>query len=142
MKKGIGLVLGLFTLVACNNTPKSATNSQEELSKEVQQVGGDKDDHGCLVGAGETWSTLKQTCLRLFEAGVRLDPISTEQSAVISAFVVYNDDQSKLELFVPEEEKTSFILDRKEENLYEDDTYKFDAKEGVLYIHGEKQYAK
>ena len=143
MKKGIGLILGLFTLVACNNGPKNTTNTPTaELPQETQLVGGDKDDHGCLVSAGETWSELKQKCLRLFDEGMRLDPVSTEKTAVFSAFVLVNEDQSKVELFLPDEDKTSFILNKKEGDLFEDNTYKYDAKEGVLYFNGQKQYAK
>jgi len=142
MKKGIGIVFGLFALVACNNTTKNTTNPQDkEATQEVQAVGGEKDDHGCLVSAGETWSELKQQCLRLFEEGVRLDPVSTEGNAVISAFVIENEEQSKAELFLPEKEK-SIILDKKATNRYEDNTYAFDSKEGVLYKDKQKQYAK
>lgn len=142
MKKGMGLLLVLFTLVACNNKTKDTTHTQEnEPTEEVQAIGGDKDDHGCLVSAGETWSELKQKCLRLFEDGIRLDPVSNEGSAVISAFVVENEDQSKVELFLPEEEQ-SFILTKKGTHQYEDKRHTFDTQEGVLYIDTQKQYVK
>ena len=140
MKKGIVLVLGLFALVACNNTKKNSTNAVEQgTTQEV--VGGDKDDHGCLGSAGQTWSELKQKCLQLFEEGLRLNPVSTEGSAVISAFVVESEDQSKLELFLPEEDG-SIILDKKATHQYENGAYTFDAEEGALYIDKQKQYVK
>lgn len=143
MNKGIGLILGLFMFVGCNNTPKKTTTSiVEETTQETQLIGGEKDNQGCLSSAGETWSTLRQTCLRLFDEGIRLNPVTTEDSAVISAFVLLSEDQAKLELFLPEADAKSIILEKKGENIYEDHTYKFDVNEGVLYIDGHKQYAK
>ncbi|WP_410881588.1 hypothetical protein [Myroides sp. DW712] len=140
MKKGIVLILGLFAMVACNNTTKKSTN-RPESDTTPEMMGGDKDDHGCLGSAGQTWSELKQKCLQLFEEGLRLDPVSTEGSAVISAFVVENEDQSKLELFLPEEDG-SIILDKKAPNQYENGSYTFDVKEGALYRDKQKQYVK
>lgn len=147
MKKGWILTLSIFAFVGCNNTTKKAQETsgevqQEETQVETPAIGGAKDDHGCMTAAGETWSELNQTCLRLFEQGVRLNPVEKEGSDVISAFVVYNEDQSKLELFLPTEDQQVLILDKKEGNVYEDATYTFDGKEGVLYIGGEKKYVK
>lgn len=53
----IGLVL-LLVIVVClliylNNQPKL--------------IGGDKDSHGCLTGAGYSWCEEKQKCLRIWE---------------------------------------------------------------------------
>lgn len=147
MKKGWILILSVFAFIGCNNTAKktpasSGEEQQVESQIETPSIGGAKDDHGCLTAAGETWSELNQTCLRLFEQGVRLNPVQEKGSAVISAFVVFNADQSKIELFLPTEEKQVLILDKKEGNVYKDATYTFDEQEGVLYINGEKKYAK
>lgn len=30
-------------------------------------IGGDKDDHGCLIGAGYSWCEAKSKCLRVWE---------------------------------------------------------------------------
>lgn len=140
------LTLTLFVCIACNKTnTKTANGSIEEEHSQKEQmkaVGGEKDNHGCISATGETWSELRQTCLRVFEEGLRLDPIQTEGEAIISAFVIFNKDQSKVEVFLPQEDVTSIILDKKAIDNYENDIYKFDAKEVVLYIKGEKQYAK
>jgi hypothetical protein len=33
------------------------------------RIGGDKDPHGCLIGAGYSWCPVKNKCLRLWEEG-------------------------------------------------------------------------
>jgi hypothetical protein len=33
------------------------------------RIGGDKDPHGCLIGAGYSWCEAKQKCLRVWEEG-------------------------------------------------------------------------
>lgn len=50
----------------------SSTNaSQLEASSaengQVESIGGEKDEHGCLIGAGYSWCETKQKCLRSWE---------------------------------------------------------------------------
>lgn len=55
-------------------------------------LGGAKDKHGCIVSAGQTWSELRQTCLQIFNEGIRLNPIQlNKKEAVVSAFVLLDD---------------------------------------------------
>ncbi len=35
-------------------------------------IGGDKDEHGCLIAAGYSWCESKQKCLRTWEEGCHL----------------------------------------------------------------------
>lgn len=66
-------------------------------------VGGGPDAHGCYADGGYTYSALRRSCLRLWEAGVRLDPVTPQGTAVLSAFVVFasDDDHRKAELYLP-----------------------------------------
>ena len=78
--------------------------------------------------------------MQLWEAGVRLDPIEMKQAdEVISAFVLFNKDESKAEVVLPNK-VGSVILDKKSENLYEKDEYLYDDKEGTLSINGKVVY--
>lgn len=43
--------------------PAPALNDNPEL------IGGQKDEHGCLIGAGYSWCEPKQKCLRAWEEG-------------------------------------------------------------------------
>ncbi len=140
MKKATLFSFALCALLACNspenNTPQ---NTGEPTDNEAPAVGGEKDEHGCISAAGESWSEIKQSCVQIFTIGQRLNPLAISEEAVISAFVLYNDDRSKLELFLPNESKT-IVLDKGTDETYQNDSLKFDTKESALYINGEKKY--
>jgi len=143
MKKLAFIVMTLVTLAACNNAPKH--NQSEKIADQSKKeatpsIGGSKDEHGCLVAAGQTWSEIKQGCIQVFNVGLRLNPTEKKEGeAVISAFVVVSDDQSKLELFLPDN-KNTIILDKVENNVYQKDSYKYDAKKSALYENNTIKY--
>ncbi|PVD51808.1 hypothetical protein DC498_12185 [Terrimonas sp.] len=141
MRNVVLLSIVIFALTACNNQKNnSSENAEEQTVTEQTTVGGDKDEHGCLTSAGETWSQLKQSCIQIFNVGQRLSPIETKDGeAVISAFVLFNDDKSEVELFLPNT-KSNTILKTTDKNSYESGEYKFDVDESTLYINNEKKY--
>lgn len=146
MKKIALLSIGLFALVACNNQKTtSSENSNEQVKTDSIKeplLGGEKDKHGCIASTGETWSELKQECLQIFNVGERLNPIGVEApDAVISAFVLFNDDKSKAELFLRDEE-TNPILDKSEDGNYQNEMYKYNVAESAIYKNGKKTYSK
>lgn len=55
---------------------------------------------------------------------------------MISAFILFSDDQSRVELFLPQDagHHNTFILNKANNDLYQNDHYKFDSKKSVLYI--------
>lgn len=141
MKKVTLMTMLIFALMACNNTNnKSSENTEEPTETEQTVVGDDRDDRGCLVSAGETWSELMQSCVQVFEIGQRLNPIDVSDSeAEISAFVLFNDDKSQVEVFLPSEKETT-ILEKGEEDVYGNDSLKYDAKDSTLHVDGEAKY--
>ena len=143
MKKLAFIVMSLFTLTACNNAPKhneSEKVADQSKKEETPSIGGSKDEHGCLVAAGQTWSEIKQGCIQVFNVGLRLNPTEKKEGeAVISAFVIVSDDQSKLELFLPDN-KNTIILDKVENDIYRKDSYKYDAKKSALYVNNTIKY--
>lgn len=143
MRKSIFILMSVLVLTACNNEKKDTVKSNDEQTKteEPTAVGGEKDEHGCLTSAGESWSQLKQECIQLFEIGLRLDPIEAkEDEAIISAFVIFSDDKSQVELFLPNTQDNT-ILRHTDEQVYEGGNYKLDTKELVLYVDGIKAYS-
>ncbi|MFA7617044.1 MAG: hypothetical protein WCY16_10735 [Weeksellaceae bacterium] len=141
MRNVVLLSIGIFALTACNNQKSNSPESKEEQTvTEQSAVGEDKDEHGCLTAAGETWSQLKQSCIQIFNIGQRLNPIETkDEEAVISAFVLFNDDKSEAELFLPNTQSNT-ILKATDNQNYESGEYKFNANESTLYINNEKKY--
>lgn len=81
------IFLSLFLLVAgCSADNTSA-------------VGADRDAHGCIGSAGYTFSPLKNSCIRLWEAGITLLPAQKQDGAVMAAYAVLQDNKG--ELFLP-----------------------------------------
>lgn len=135
MKKNALFIFAAFSLASCfNQKSTTGTKITEEIS-----IGGARDDHGCLTAAGQTWSQLKQSCLQVFDEGVRLNPITAQGSAVFSAFVLFSEDKSKLELFLPSEKK-SFILSKFGSEEYVQGIYKYNVKNSTLYIDNVESY--
>ncbi len=60
MKKLSLIVICALGISACNKPIKNTDNS----SKQVQSVGNDENDHGCIASAGQTWSELKKTVFK------------------------------------------------------------------------------
>jgi hypothetical protein len=104
MKQVIPTIAAISLLIACNDT---------ESTEKVQNIGGQKDEHGCITATGATWSELAKECIQLFNIAKRLNPVDVRKGdAVISAFVLFNDDQSKVELFLPDNDRKSIILNK------------------------------
>ncbi len=115
-------VLMVSMFFACQNitpgkhsqaTEKRATeaSSLTDTSAERTPAGGQKDEHGCLTAAGYTWSQVKQSCVRVFESGIRMNPQDARLDQTTSAFIIFNDDQTVAELFLPGQ-KASLLLER------------------------------
>lgn len=130
----------MISLSACNKTGPTTTGNA--VNPEQKATGADKDDHGCMASAGQTWSELKQNCIQVFNEGFRLNPVNPpKNAAVISAFVLMSDDQKKLELFLPDEDDhEAAILNKDGKGMYENDEYKYDPEKSILYVNGVEKY--
>lgn len=70
-------------MTACNNAPKhneSEKVADQSKKEETPSIGGSKDEHGCLVAAGQTWSEIKQGCIQVFNVGLRLNPTEKKKA--------------------------------------------------------------
>ena len=142
MKKAVVLSGIVLSMLSCNSPKKEEVkeNLKQKTEEQEELVGADRDEHGCITSAGFSWSELQQTCVQLWEAGVRLNPVEVKEGdSVISAFVLFNKDESKAEIVLSKKEG-SVILDKKSENLYEKGEYLYDDKEGALSINGKVVY--
>ena len=75
------IIFGIFVFVNINN---QINQPQQVINNEP--IGGDKDDNGCLVGAGYTWCETKQKCLRIWEEGCGLvDTPAAEEDNILTA---------------------------------------------------------
>lgn len=74
-KKFVTLMLILFIL------PISGCMNKVEEVNEVELIGGDRDEHGCIGSAGYTWCESKQKCLRVWEEDC-IDLVESEEEPV------------------------------------------------------------
>jgi hypothetical protein len=140
------ILLLLVTVFGCSQTKAPDENVDEQtilhkdVANDVAGVGGQKDEHGCLIAAGYTWSQVKQECVRVFESGIRLNPQDANLDQTTSAFIIFNDDQTTVELFLPAQ-KGSLLLERTgiEGNYqWKNGEYALSVWKGYLLKAGEK----
>ena len=98
------LLAGFLLLTACNTSHRVPCTSKP-------LVGSDRDAHGCIASAGYQWSELLKDCIRPFEKGIRMSPVS-DPSSSLGAYLVFSADQSKVEVYLPQE-KHRPLLSRK-----------------------------
>ena len=83
-----------------------------------QTAGGDKDKHGCRASAGYTFSVIKNDCIRVFEQEIKLNEVNpTGMSTSISA-VIFSDDKTKAEVFMPGKKGGIILLRQGTEGNY------------------------
>ncbi|MBM3414996.1 MAG: hypothetical protein FJY20_00845 [Bacteroidetes bacterium] len=86
--------LALTACMACNNEAKNnpaaikedASVTAQADTIPVNQAGSDRDEKGCTTSAGYRWSVMKDTCIRIFEAGIKMlpkDPSLDKTTALI-----------------------------------------------------------
>lgn len=125
MKKHFSILTLTYLLMACapSNKQKQDTLTVEKANT-PPMVGNDADEHGCKASAGYRWSVLRNECIRIFEAGVRLDPVAKDLEQSLSAFVVIKTDSSdqEIELFVPYDEQT-IIVKKEATDKWKNDKY-------------------
>lgn len=82
---GFGLVFSVSTLSA---------------QYDSDETGGDADAHGCTASAGYLWSAAKKQCVRLFEAGIALDPVHEDPTSTSWAYLIFTSDRRQVEVFL------------------------------------------
>lgn len=81
----------------------TACVTQVVAPSEAPIVGNDRDAHGCIGSAGYQWSLLKNNCIRIFEDGLRMDPLDASLDQTQSAFLVFVSPQevARAEVYLP-----------------------------------------
>lgn len=127
----------LFT--ACATQPaKNETKQEVKQEATTQMVGNDVDEHGCKPSAGYQWSQIKNDCIRVFEAGIRLNPKDANLDQTTSAFVVFKSETEMdlAEIFIPTE-KISLILKKQEDKkapIWMNEKFNLSKKENLFTL--------
>lgn len=148
MRKLTVLAAVAIGIAACNNSTSTPQNTETEittLAEQMPSVGGDRDEHGCIGSAGQSWSQLLEECVQVFELGTRLDPVNTtEGETVISAFVLFNADKTGAELFLANESESLLLNEDntslKNTSVFKSGKYLYNPKTQELSIDGKVTY--
>jgi hypothetical protein len=101
MKIILIVIIATLIITGCNSNPKV-----------VEKAGADRDKNGCITSAGYTWSTLKNKCVQIFQAGTQFSAYGTNSDSTMTAYVILSDDKSKAEAFLTSRyAKEAIILD-------------------------------
>jgi hypothetical protein len=134
--KFIGIFSCLMLLASCT----FAQGNKPEKEEKIPMVGGDRDDHGCIGSAGYQWSVLKNECIRIFEAGIALDPKVTTFPKTSGLFIVFKSaaDDAKVEIFMPNG-KAFLLPKQKGAAVWKDKTYSLKLNKGVYVFENVKK---
>lgn len=121
MKKLVLLSVIAVLSLSCDFVFKDRKDNETEVKADKKVVLGTvRDVHGCVSTAGYKWSQLTKECIRPFEIGYRLNSIEKLEgdSAVKSAFVVFEESGDKAELYLPDDSKSIILKKEKSDGLY------------------------
>lgn len=115
MKKIPTLVMILLAFISCRLIDQNeATEEKDNVVGAIKDstMVNDKDENGCLASAGYVWSKVNKECVKGF-SGIQLNPIDNRdnQDETLSAYVLFNEDASLAEIFLPKD-TTSIVLSR------------------------------
>ncbi len=109
------LIISSLLLTACNNSGKTENS---EVKKDSPVVSTDTvpvtkpaataDEHGCKTDEGEIWSVVRNSCVRVKETGIKMDP-QEAMDKVNPAWLIFTDDKVRVEIILPTQKKPVII---------------------------------
>ena len=108
------LVISSLFLTACNNgantEPTKKDNSVTAAKDTVPAIKpGDTDEHGCKTTTGEIWSIVRNSCILLADAGIKMNPQDPALDKTKLAWLVFSDDKIRVEIFLPTQTRPVII---------------------------------
>lgn len=109
------------------------------LAQQAPMPGSDRDEHGCIGSAGYTWSAMKNKCVRLWEAGIKLQPI--DKSNTSAAYLIFSADRKQIEAYVIGSKPYPFIMMQIKKGTYIYGMYRLvSTKNNLLYKNNKVAY--
>lgn len=150
MKRVVLLLLTAALLGSCDVIFKDhSEDNATVLEQKPVVLGTDKDDKGCVTSAGYMWSKTRNSCIRVFEEGYRLAPFRNpdeaqeedNEQATLNAYIVFGQDKSIAELFLPNAKNSVLLKREREEDPYINGPWTLEATKGyVLKNNQQVQY--
>ena len=114
LKKGDEIVEGYGNVDPATGEPNLADRSAIKFDNTfiLKKTDCKTDEHGCMVLMGMTWSVIKNNCVDLSKTATRLNPIEMKDKGKAPAYLIFSDDKTKAEVYLPENNH-SVMLERK-----------------------------
>ncbi len=115
MKKITTLLILLILISSCKwidqNNDDTEENPKVAAAVKDSTMVNDKDENGCLASAGYVWSKVNKECVKGF-SGIQLNPTGKQnnQDETLSAYVLFNEDASKAEVFLPKDTASIVLI--------------------------------
>ncbi|MDQ2719343.1 MAG: hypothetical protein M3Z26_06215 [Bacteroidota bacterium] len=114
LKRGDEILEGYGNVDPATGEPNLADRSSIKFDNNfiLKKTDCKKDEHGCMVLMGMTWSVIKNNCIELSKTATRLNPIEMKDKAKAPTYLIFSDDKTKAEVYLPENNH-SVMLERK-----------------------------
>jgi len=135
MKKPVLILLSALCLVSCDYIMKkrdAQSQNANTVSDKKVVLGTDKDKNGCVTSAGYRWSKITEECIRPVEEGFRLNTIDQieGESDVISAFIIFEEDGDRAELFLPNNIESQLLKKQSKDGRYKNSHWSLESQKG------------
>ncbi len=104
------MAASVFVLTACGN--RNNRNHHDGRDTVTIDVAEDLVITTCDEASGYMWSEVQQRCIRAYEAGLGFTSNPQQVHRTNTAYAVFNNDSSKVELYLPNSTSTE-VLDRR-----------------------------
>lgn len=133
------LVTAIFAAFFFSSCTKSNPKTKTETipNETAQMVGNDRDEHGCIASAGYVWSVVKNDCVRLFEADIKLGSSLESEHQNVFVALLFDDQKSKVEVFLANGK--AILLSKKSEGIWADNAYEVQEKDGYKLLENGKE---
>ena len=135
MKKPVFILLSALCFISCDfiikKHDKEPQSSKTASDKNVV-LGTDKDKNGCVTSAGYRWSKITEECIRPVEEGFRLNTVDQVEgeSDVNSAFIIFEQDGNRAELFLPNNTESELLKKDTENGPYKNKHWQLQSQKG------------
>ena len=139
MKKIFLFLLIFYTVSSCKFIDKNEESNENLNSTAAKDssIVNDKDENGCLASAGYIWSRLNKECIKGF-SGIQLNPIDNQKNEdeTLSAYVLFNENATKAEIFLPKEASSIILTKSSQGNLWTLNDWQLMAQNGYMLKKG------
>lgn len=141
MKNCLLLIVLVVSLVSCKKFDQDVEPEllkKQTLLDTITSI--DKDENGCLDGAGYFWSTLNKECIKIYESAIALYPQDNQnnEDETKNAYIVFGENGgNEAEIFLPNQEKSLILIRPAEGQPWKFDDWQLIPWKGFILKKGE-----